>query len=226
MLRRPTASSSMTMVFSSEGERRKSSDVIKGTSADGDAGLVEAGGFDQQSQAHQEVVVTVRRIDEKVQGLAGAVEAFGAFHLQPEFLVFGRIIGGVHFEPARVDGGQQIKAEPGFSRRGKGERNDARAQVLPEKRSDGLTNAGGIDYDAAAVPDVLKKVDHLGIEFGVPDAGPGVVLDDFESGQFTVFSTQSGEKRGSGGRVLRWKRRMKRRSKSRRTRLRGEVQMG
>lgn len=53
----------------------------------GGAGFVETGGFDQEGQAHQEIVVTVRGIDKEVKGLVRTIKAFSFIQFKPQFLI-------------------------------------------------------------------------------------------------------------------------------------------
>lgn len=136
------------------------------------------GGFDEECQAHKKVIMTLRRINEEVHSLAGTIVGLRFFHLVPEFLVFGRAIGGIHLERPRVDGGKKIEAKQGLGRGGEDEGEDTFAQGVPEERSDRLADTGSIDNDSAAMPDVFQKVDELGVELGVALSGPLVVFND------------------------------------------------
>ena len=138
------------------------------------------GGFDEEGQAHKKVVVALGGINEEVHGLAGTVIGLRLFHLIPELLVFRRAVGGIHLQRTGVDSGEEIKAKLGLGGGGEDKGEDAPAQRLPQERGDGLTDAGGVDDDTAAVPDVFQEVDELGVEFGVALSSPGVVFDDFD----------------------------------------------
>ena len=85
----------------------------------GTAGFVAVGGFDEEGETHEEVVVPLGRVDVEIHGLAGAIVAPGLFHLRPEVTVFRRAVRGIYFETAGVDRRQQIEADFGF--RGLGE---------------------------------------------------------------------------------------------------------
>ena len=129
----------------------------------GDAGFIVTGGFDEESEGHEEVVVALRGIQKEVHGLAGAVIRFSLFHLVPELLIFRRGIGGIHLERTGVDGSKEIEAELGLGWGGEGKGQNAPAKRLLEERGNRLTDAGSIDHHAAAVPDVLEEVDELGV---------------------------------------------------------------
>jgi len=59
-----------------------------------------AGSFNQERQAHQEIVMPLSRVNIEIDGLAGAVLAFCPFHLEPELLKFIRAVSPVHLQPA------------------------------------------------------------------------------------------------------------------------------
>ena len=74
----------------------------------------------------------------------------------------------------------------GLGRGGEGKGQNAPAKRLLEERGDGLADAGGIDNDPAAVPDVFQEVDELGVEFSVATAGPTVMFKNTYGG-LTVY---------------------------------------
>ena len=122
--------------------------------------------------------MTLRRINEKVHGLAGTVIGLRLFHLIPELLIFRGAVRGIHLERTGVDGSQEIEAKLGLGRGGESKGQNAPAKRLLEERGDGLTDAGGVDDDTAAVPDVFQEVDELRVKLGVALSGPGVVFND------------------------------------------------
>jgi hypothetical protein len=70
----------------------------------------------------------------------------------------------------------------GLGRGGEGEGEDTFTQRMSEERDDRLTDAGSIDDDASAVPDIFQEADKLGVEFGMAAAVPLVVFYNFDAG--------------------------------------------
>jgi hypothetical protein len=89
--------------------------------------------------------VALSRIDKEVHGLIGAVLAFSFFHFRPEFLIFGRAVAGIHFQPTGIDTRDEVETDFGFGLRGEGKRSNSAAERLLQKRGDRLADAGGID---------------------------------------------------------------------------------
>ena len=58
-----------------------------------------------QRQAHQEIIVSLRRVNIEIHRLAGTVLALRLLHLQPELLVLSRAIAVIHFHSAGVNDG-------------------------------------------------------------------------------------------------------------------------
>ena len=121
----------------------------------GDTGSAITSGFDQQGETYEKVIVALRGIDVEVHGLAGTVVGLRFFHLIPEFTILRRVVGGIHLERAGVDGSQEIEAEFRLGGGGEGEGDNDFTQGFTEKGSDRLTDTGGIDNDATAVPDIF-----------------------------------------------------------------------
>ena len=74
-------------------------------------GFILISRFDKECEAHEKVVVAVRRVDVEVQGLTGAVERARLFHFGPEGLAFGGTVCSVDTEMPGVYGGEETEAE-------------------------------------------------------------------------------------------------------------------
>jgi hypothetical protein len=117
---------------------------------------VSGGGLDQQGQTHQKIIMPLARVDVEIHGLVRPVLAPCPLHLYPELLVLCRPIGGIHFKPAGIDSGQQVKAQLRLRLGGKGEAGDPGPERFPQEREYWLANAGGVDHHLAAAPDRLQ----------------------------------------------------------------------
>ena len=93
----------------------------------------------------------------------------------------------VDLEAAAVDGGEQGVAEGALAAGREDELlDDVLAEGVLEEGGDAGADAGGVDDDAAAVPDVAQDVDEGLVEVAVAAAGPFVVLDDVGDGLLDV----------------------------------------
>lgn len=74
-------------------------------------GLVQSRRFHRQRQAHQEVVMPLRRVHVEVHRLVGTVLPARLFHLTHELLVFFGTVPFINLEPSRVDRRQQVESQ-------------------------------------------------------------------------------------------------------------------